>query len=116
MPVVTVTTSQKFTSDEKKDLTLAVIDLVSEGMKKPKEVIMAVVLDDAVMAYQLDNKEPCAFVNIKYIGPSLISNRKKTVEQFCDLLKNWGIDPNRIFINFDESSKNDWGTNFRLLD
>ncbi len=115
MPVVTVTISKKLDRSEKEALAFATIDAVVDGMKKPRDVVMSIVNDDTCISYQSNCKLPAAFVNIQCVGPTSIQARQKTVELFCDLLKEREVDPVRIYIKINDSDLPDWGTNSSLL-
>jgi len=108
MPVITVCVSKKLEPPEKNELALAAVDAVADGMKKPKEIVMSLIHDGVAMTY-LNDCAPAAFAHVQSIGPIPAEARRSTVKLLCTLLKEYGIDPTRTLVRFEESGKSDWG-------
>ena len=46
-----------------------------------------------------DLEKPCAFVDIRLYGPSPLENKKAFVEAVLEMLKEYGIENDRVYMN-----------------
>lgn len=110
MPMIKVQTSVKC-SDAKEKIVKGLSKVLADVTGKPERYCMALIEDDAVIAFA-GNIAKGAFIEVKGIGGLSPDINKKLSSAICSFLKSEaGIDPAAIYINFTDVSASNWGHN-----
>lgn len=110
MPMISVKTSVQMDDPAREQLLAALSGLVAEGIGKPETYVMGV-LETAslVMSGTPGN---AAFVEIRSIGGLNGEVNRSLSEKVCSLLaSNLHVPPDRVYINFFDLSRENWGWN-----
>lgn len=109
MPHMRIQTNVKLQADQRQQLLAAASSLAAEELSKPESYVMVSINDDADMLFG-GSTEPLAYVHLESIGfaksPAAItpSLTKLLQEQLQ-------VDPSRIFIRFDDVSRENYAWN-----
>lgn len=86
--------------------------ILSEEIGKSIDFVMVMLNIGCSLSFAQDSESPCAYMEIKNVGelPSDTTKRlaKRLTSLVCDELK---IEPDRIYIEFQESQRHLWGWN-----
>lgn len=110
MPLIKLHTSAEVTKENKQALLKEMSELISTSLGKPEQYVMAVITDSDMM--MSGNSDGAAFVDIRSIGGLTPEINRKISKDLCDILQNaLNVSSSRIFINFIDISRSDWGWN-----
>ena len=112
MPLIQLETSCDLSNPEKRQaLARRLSSLAAEGIGKPEKYVMACVRDNVAMAMG-GTDSPCALVTIKSIGGlGKAVNQTLSAQIAQSLQTELGIDPDRVYLNFEELERTHWGWN-----
>ncbi len=107
MPLLSIKTSVGVKFDHNHILRQASKNL-AELTGKPESYVMTILEADQQMTFA-GSDEPCCFIEVKSIGnlsPKIISAK------LCELIsRETSINPNRIYIHFEDVIPSNWGFN-----
>lgn len=110
MPMIKIQTSVKC-NDTKEKIVKGLSGILAKVTGKPERYCMALIEDDAVIAFA-GNIAKGAFIEVKGIGGLSPDINKKLSAEICSYLKTEaGIDPASIYINFTDVPATNWGHN-----
>ena len=109
MPLVKLYTSAN-TNNCKEELLKAMSSLMSKSLGKPEQYVMAIVVENTMM--MSGSSEPSAFVDIRSIGGLNPDVNKGISKELCAILQDkLEIPANRVFMNFTDVPRGNWGWN-----
>lgn len=111
MPSIKLETSAKLDSRQERELALEISKLAAALLNKPETVFQVRVQSGLAIAFGGTVDERSAFLVISLIGTIAPEVRKTLPEQFGTLLFRYGVDPQRIFLRYQESDVSTWGWN-----
>ncbi|MFP4014453.1 MAG: phenylpyruvate tautomerase MIF-related protein [Chitinispirillaceae bacterium] len=110
MPLLTLSVSTEIDESRKGTLLGQLSSMVAESLNKPEKYVMVTVEEKAMM--MSGTTAPAAFVNLKSIGGISDESNKVFSEKICDLLKKeLGIEQDRVYVNFSDVARGNWGWN-----
>jgi phenylpyruvate tautomerase len=87
-------------------------EILSSAIGKSPEFVMVIVESGLCASFGGNQTEPCAYLEVKNVGelpPSITGRLSRILGELME--KEFGIDPNRIYIEFQESERHLWGWN-----
>lgn len=110
MPLLTLSISTKIDDSRKEILLGQLSSMVAESLHKPEKYVMVTVEEKAIM--MSGTTAPAAFVSLKSIGGISDEGNKSISKKMCDLLKEQlGIEQDRVYMNFSDVERGNWGWN-----
>ena len=111
MPLLKITLSTADESGEVRDTLLAKgTQIISEGLGKDQKLVMVVCESEAI-AFG-GSREPAAYLEIRSIGALDEDTNASLSGALCKLLhETVSIQPDRVFLNFIDVQRADWGWN-----
>ena len=111
MPLLKITLSTADESGEFRDTLLAMgTRIVAEGLGKDPKFVMVVCESEAI-AFG-GSREPAAFLELRSIGALDEDTNATLSKALCELLHDTAnIHPDRVFLNFVDVSRGNWGWN-----
>lgn len=109
MPSIKLETSVSLTKEEKNTLALEITTLAAELLNKPVEYVQVRVEGDVSIAFGGSISDASAFLSIAMIGNIAPDTRASLPEKFGGLLEKYGIDRNKLFLNYTETAPEAWG-------
>ncbi len=95
-------------------LTRGVSRIITTTMGKPEAYVMVVCAWEPMVFGGSD--EPCAFAELRSLGGLDPETNVTLSRQLCQLLEEGaGVAPERVFINFMNLERSDWGWNSRTF-
>ncbi len=111
MPSLKLETSAKLDYLQEQKLALEISKLSAMLLNKPEAVIQVRVQSNLAISFAGVVDEKSAFLVISLIGTIASDVRETLPEKFGTLLSQYGIDPKKIFIRYQESDRSAWGWN-----
>jgi phenylpyruvate tautomerase PptA (4-oxalocrotonate tautomerase family) len=114
MPMISVKTSAEMDDPTREQLLAALSRLIVEGIGKPETYVMGV-LETAslIMSGEEGN---AAFVEIRSIGGLSGEVNRSLSEKVCSLLElHLQVPRDRVYINFFDLSRENWGWNSKTF-
>jgi phenylpyruvate tautomerase len=110
MPLLKLETSVALTEEKKTALLPRLSKIVAEEIGKPETYVMLTIAGNGMMMSGTD--EPAAFIEVRSIGGLTHDVNKAISNRVCELLeKELGISADRIYLNFAELTRVNWGWN-----
>ena len=111
MPTFILYTNTRHSSEVIDDIHTHANQILSSVIGKSSDFVLTLVNPDLSMKFGRNN-EPCAYVEIKNVG-SLDSDQTTAISRkICHLIDTeLGIEINKTYIEFQESSRHLWGWN-----
>ncbi len=114
MPLIKLQVSQSVPADKRPELLASMSKILVDGIGKPEQYVMAS-LDTASMLMG-GAADPAAFAEVKSIGGLGPEVNRKIASDLCALLQNTlQIPPDRVYINYVDIPRGDWGWNSRTF-
>lgn len=110
MPLVSVSVSSQLDIESKESLKKICNDIIIELLGKPQKYIMVLVRDKEDIFFNGSNL-PAAYLEVKSIGKFTPEKTKELSERFCDHLENFGIQSDRVYIEYIDAKPYLWGYN-----
>ncbi len=111
MPLVKVETSAELDKAKRESLALALSKTIAKALGKPEAYVQSIVEDGASIAFA-GKIEVSAYVLVRGIGGFSPQVNKAASKALCATLEaEAGIDPGRVYINFEDIPASDWGWN-----
>ncbi|MCP4602920.1 MAG: light-inducible protein [Proteobacteria bacterium] len=108
MPLLKLHTSVSVPVERQGDLAKALSEIIARVLGKPMNYVM-VTLSEGLVCMAGD-VAPAAFVDVRSIGGLGSAVNKQISEQICALLKkDLDISGDRVYLNFQDVQRNDWG-------
>ena len=107
MPLLTVSTSIEI--KEKNLFLVSCSQLISKLTKKPERYVMVRLFDQIPISFDMDQKSPSCFIDLKSIGSLNPSEMSKEISTFIS--NQLGIPISRIYICFEDINASNWGFN-----
>mmetsp|Transcript_23815 Transcript_23815/g.37235 ORF Transcript_23815/g.37235 Transcript_23815/m.37235 type:complete len:207 (-) Transcript_23815:71-691(-) len=95
---------------KKMDFMKAASKAVAAGLGKPESYVAVVVADKQDMIWG-GSEEPCAVGNCYSLGSINLENNKKVQAELTQLLDDFGVAPNRIYVNYWDVPRENCGYN-----
>ncbi len=109
MPLIKLQTSVECSVETKKQLTLELSRICAEGIGKPESYVASIVEDGAVISFGGEFSD-AAFIEVKSIGGLNADINNRLSGMICEALKSiLGIEGDRVYINFNDISAQNWG-------
>lgn len=113
MPYLKIQTNQTIAPDQAETLLSEASKLVAKELGKPESYVMVALAPPVPMLFAGSN-EPTAYLELKSIG--LPESRTADLSKaLCQLMANWSIDPNRVYIEFADAPRTMWGWDGRTF-
>lgn len=110
MPLFKLETSAELTEKKQADLLKALSKIISEEIGKPETYVMGSVTQSAMM--MSGSREPAAFADVRSIGGLTRDVNRMIADRICSLLqKELSLEPDRVYLNFTEFTRENWGWN-----
>ncbi len=108
MPYLKLQTNQTLTGEEKIGLCKITSECIAESLNKSEKYVMVTIQSDQIMTFAGTN-EACAYIELKSI--ELPRDRVSELStKLCNMIqRNVGAAPERIYIEFTDSSRDMWG-------
>lgn len=110
MPLVNVSVSNQLDNESKERLNKICNDIIFEVLGKPQKYIMVIVRDREDIFFDGSNL-PAAYLEVKSIGVFTPEKTRELSERFCDNLEKFGIQPERVYIEYNDAKHYLWGYN-----
>ena len=111
MPTIILNTSAQCSDNDKTEIAKALSDICVNVLSKPEDYVQSMVNDDSTILFG-GSSAKAAFVEVRSIGGINPENNAAISKAICDLLSDkLDIDPARVYINFFDMMKSDWGWN-----
>jgi phenylpyruvate tautomerase PptA (4-oxalocrotonate tautomerase family) len=110
MPLALVKVSKELDSDGRKRLHKVCNDHLVRVLNKPEKYIM-VIIEDKEDIFFAGTTEPAAYLEVKSIGTFTAEQTTELSNSFCSSLKEEGIPPERVYIEFKDVQRFMWGYN-----
>lgn len=110
MPLINVKISKDLTKSDFNELLPALSKIVAECTNKPEQYVMAIIeRTDMMMS---GNQDSCAFATVKSIGNLSREVNENISCRVSELLEQkLNIQKDRVYLNFIEVERKDWGYN-----
>ena len=114
MPYFSIETNRKIEESQKKKILCEATNLISNLLNKPKKWIMISFKDNLSMYYN-DSDEDIAYIELKSINLD-IEKCEKYVDKISHFIEeNIKVDPERIYIHFQNLNPKLFGWNGKLF-
>ena len=110
MPLVTVSVSIQMNAESKERIKKECNDIIVQLLGKPQKYVMVIVRDKEDIFFDGSNL-PAAYLEVKSIGEFTPDKTKELSVRFCDLLEKLGIQPDRVYIEYNDAKRHLWGYN-----
>ncbi len=111
MPTVILNTSVQCSDTDKTEIAKALSEICVNVFSKPEDYVQSMVNTGNTILFG-GSSEKAAFVEVKSIGGINAENNTKISKAVCELLSDkLDIDPARVYLNFFDLQKSDWGWN-----
>lgn len=110
MPLAMVKVSKELNTDIRAKLHKACNDHLAHVLNKPEKYIM-IIIEDKEDIFFAGSFEPAAYLEIKSIGTFTPEQTTELSRRFCSSLKEQGIPPERVYIEFKDAQRYMWGYN-----
>jgi phenylpyruvate tautomerase PptA (4-oxalocrotonate tautomerase family) len=111
MPFIHVHTSEAVDAACGAELAAGLSRVVAEGIGKPEQYVMAAVSGESQMVIS-GQTGPAAFVDVRSIGGLSAEVNGGLTRKICALLEETlGIPGDRVYMNFTDVARSDWGWN-----
>jgi phenylpyruvate tautomerase PptA (4-oxalocrotonate tautomerase family) len=110
MPMVKAILSVELNNATKQQLYRQLATDIAKTLGKPEKYMMITVKDNQEIFFD-GSTEPAAYLEIKSIGQMTASQTKELSKTVCLALKDVGIAPERVYIEFNDSKAYLWGYN-----
>jgi len=112
MPLIKVETSAQLDKAKTESLALALSKTIAKALGKPESYVQSIVEDGAAIAFAGKTDAPSAYVLVRGIGGFSPQVNKSASKAICATLEQEaGIEPGRVYINFEDIPASDWGWN-----
>jgi len=110
MPLLRIETNVSLDTSNAEALVAQASQAVAGGLGKPERYVMVTLQSDTPMA-MAGTAEPAAFLDLRSIG--LPDGKTEPLSKaLCQLMESAiGIPPDRVYINFADVSRSNWGWN-----
>ena len=117
MPLINIATSvQEIPADKIEKIQQETAQGVSAALNKSLDYVMTRLSFGENMSFAGDFRRASAYVEVKNIGELSPQSTSMISEQICKTLDgNLGIEPNRVYIEFQESARHLWGWDGRTF-
>jgi phenylpyruvate tautomerase len=110
MPYLNIATNQPLDQHQKAKLLSAASSQVARALGKPEDYMM-VSVDDAKPMSFAGTTTPCAFLELRSIGLPIAETGRLSA-LLCQLMQSeLGVSSNRVYINFADVRRGQWGWN-----
>ena len=110
MPLFKIETNHQINTDEFQSIQKKSSEFIAEMLGKPEKFVMVAIEAGKQMMFG-GNSKPTAFVQLKSIGLP-IDRCSEFSDRICKLLNDeFGIQPDRVFIDFTDLQRNMFGWN-----
>lgn len=114
MPFINSKVSVKLTEDKKENIKRQLGDAITIIPGKSERWLMVGFEDCCELYFQGNNDAPSAFVEVKIFGKASHDCYNRLTGKICSILQSeLGIQPDRIYVKYEEVSEWGWnGSNF----
>ena len=109
MPSLKFETSVSLSQAQEQAISLEITNLAAQLLNKPVAVIQVRVQSSVTIAFGGEITPDSAFLGIALIGEINPDVKKELPAKFAELFAKYGINPKRIFLNYQETSPAAWG-------
>ena len=114
MPLIHVTTTRTVGNEEQAALLSALSAAISETTGKPEQYVMAILESAGIMMSGTEGD--AAFADIRSIGAQGPAENAAIAKRVCDILESGlGVSGDRIYLNFTDVARSDWGWDGRTF-
>lgn len=111
MPTIILNTSVQCSDNDKAEIAKALSEICVNVLSKPEAYVQSIVNTGSTILFG-GTSEKTAFVEVRSIGSINEKNNAAISKAVCDLLSDkLDIDPARVYINFFDIARSDWGWN-----
>lgn len=94
--------------DKKRPFMLAASRSIAETLKKPESYVAVCAMDELDMVWG-GSDAPCALCAVNSLGAINLENNKELSEDICELLGEFGIASDRVYITFTDVPRENMG-------
>ena len=111
MPTFILHTSSSINDHQNETIRKDATNILSQELGKSKEFIVTLIHDSVALKFgQIE--APCAYLEVKSVGTLSPEQTTAMSDRICNALQRiLSIPPDRIYIEFQESSRHLWGWN-----
>ncbi len=114
MPLLRLETSASIPDEKRQALLASLSKLVTETNGKPEQYVMVSVNPATIR--MSGESGPAAFVDVRSIGGLSREANRKLSEKVCGILyQDLGVPPDRIYLNFTDTTAANWGWSGRTF-
>jgi len=114
MPLIHITTTQHMSDEDRSALLTALSTAISETTGKPEKFVMAIVQSAGMMMSGTEGG--AAFADVRSIGALGPDENAAISARICDVLRTGlSIPGERIYLNFSDVARTDWGWDGRTF-
>jgi phenylpyruvate tautomerase PptA (4-oxalocrotonate tautomerase family) len=111
MPTFILRTSSTINDQQNKTIRKDAVDILSQELGKSKEFIITLIHDSVALKFG-QSEALCAYLEVKSVGTLSPEQTTAMSDRICNALQRiLSIPPDRIYIEFQESSRHLWGWN-----
>jgi len=110
MPLLRLETTVSLADEQKKQLLVALSELVAGTIGKPEQYVMVSITPASIL--MAGKPGDAAFVDIRSIGGLNANVNRQLSQKICSLLnKVLSLPPDRVYLNFSDLEASNWGWN-----
>ncbi len=114
MPLLQLHTSVDIPAEQRNALLRSLSKIVAEVVGKPETYVMVTLREGPIC--MSGEVEPAAFVDVRSIGGLSADTNRHLSERICALLgEELGISGNRVYLNFVDVQRVNWGWDSRTF-
>ena len=111
MPTFILHTSSTINDHQNETIRKYAVDILSQELGKSKEFIITLIHDSVALKFG-QSEALCAYLEVKSVGTLSSEQTTAMSDRICNALQRiLSIPPDRIYIEFQESSRHLWGWN-----
>ena len=115
MPTFIHHTNTAINDHQNENIRKDAVDILSQELGKSKEFIVTLIHDSVAIEFG-QSEAPCAYAEVKSVGTLSPKQTTAMSDRLCNALQQiLSISPDRIYIEFQESTRHLWGWNCKTF-